>query len=431
MRLKTYLSLFLIFSFLSIATSQKQEYIKRFDVEIQLNKDRSINVEENIRVYVAGDEIKRGLTRSLPDSRSIDDKWVDVEYQNLKVFKDGEPEPYTKKETSSDDIYYIGDKDILLEPGYYQYVITYSVPNQIIYDDDKVQLRWNAIGTDVMFKSEKAKVTVKFEEEMKFLDAKMYIGKYGSGQNGARVKETRQNNEIVYNIDEGLTSNEAVTIEIDLASESVVAPTFFQKNSSLLTMLLGGLFMFFYFITTWFKYGRDPKANLSPASINYISKNGYKARGLTSSLIALATKGFIKISSEGESSVFKKTVFVVEKLRSGNSSLPVEELSILQNLFVNNSIVYLDGEYRSEVNETRKAHQLAVENQHKAFIKQGNNWKFVLYPFLIFVLVLIVSNILANTIEINSYPHFKNLLVLLDYSTHCRKVKSTRRNQGL
>jgi len=424
MNLKTYFTLFLALSFLSIATSQKQEYIKRFDVEIQLNKDRSINVEENIRVYVAGDEIKRGLTRSLPDSRSIDDKWVDVEYQNLKVFKDGEPEPYTKKETSSDDIYYIGDKDILLEPGYYQYVITYSVPNQIIYDDDKVQLRWNAIGTDVIFKSEKAKVTVKFEEEMKFLNAKMYVGKYGSGQNGARVKETRQNNEIVYNIDEGLTSNEAVTIEIDLASESVVAPTFFQKNSSLLTMLLGGLFMFFYFITTWFKYGRDPKAdpsallydtpsNLSPASINYISKNGYKARGLTSSLVALATKGFIKISSEGKSSVFKKIVFVVEKLRSGNSSLPVEELSILQNLFVNNSIVYLDGEYRSEVNETRKAHQLAVESQHKAFIKQGNNLKFVLYPFLIFVLVLIVSSILANTIEINSYPHFKNLLVFV------------------
>jgi len=425
MNLKTSFSFVLILTFLSFTTAQTEEYIQKYDVEIQLNKDRSIDVEENIQVYFMEDA--RGLTRSFPTKRSIDNKSVDTKYQNLQVYKNGNSEPFTKGKSDDDDLYYIGSQDVILDPGYYQYNITYSVPNQIIFDDGKVQLRWNAIGTDVVFRSEKAKVTVKFEEDMKFLDSKMYVGKYGSGQNEARVKETRQGNEIVYNIDEGLTSNEAVTIEIDLASESVVAPTFFQKYSSFLTLLLGGLAMFFYFILTWFKYGRDPKPNpsallydtpenLSPASINYIEQERYTGRALTSSLIALATKGFIKISKDGESGIFKKEVYTIEKLRNTDGELPVEQANIIDTLFSKNSTVYLDGEYQKVVQATRRSHQVVLQTQHREFVKKGNNLKFILYPILILIVVLVISSILANTIEINSYPHFKNVLIFIPLS---------------
>ena len=93
----------------------------------------------------------------------------------------------------------------------------------------------------------------------------------------------------------------------------------------------------------------------------------------------------------------------------GPSGCPPEQTRLLQNLFINNQIIYLDGDYNPVVRDAISDHMQAVYTQHKAFVKEGSNLKFVLLPVLILVVVLIASSILANTIEINSYPYFNNL----------------------
>ncbi len=417
---KSLFSIFLLFIIGSIVNGQNSEHIQSFDVEIILNKDRSIQVTENIKVTALGSKIRRGITRSLPTYRRIDGQKFSTKYKNVQILRDGQQEPFIKERINADLVYYIGEKNVFLEPGTYNYTISYEVPNQIMTGSNGIQLRWNAIGNDVIFSSKRANITVSASEAIGFKDAKMYLGAYGSGEDQSRVNTTEKDGKIMFSVPSGLQPNEAATIEINLQEGSVATPTFLEEKSSLLTLGLGGLAMLFYFLITWFRYGRDPKPdpsallydtpqNLSPASINYIDKEKYTNRALTSSIIALAIKGYIKIKKEGESGLFKSEVYVIEKLKNWTSDLPSEQVVLLQTLFVNNRVIYLDGEYSPVVKTAIGQHRDKVYNQHKQFVKKGNNIKFILLPILILVLVLIASSILANTIEINSYPHFSNL----------------------
>lgn len=427
MNIKYFFSIWIILLTCATILAQDAEYISNFEVDIHLNKDRSIDVIENIEVYVLGDKIKRGITRSFPLSRFANDKKVSVDYQDMQISKNGIREPFFSKTIDNNQVYYLGAEDVFLTPGKYNYTLKYTVPNQIISTKDNVQLLWNAIGTDIVFKSEYVKVTITLEEDMNLQNSRMYVGKFGSGQDASRVNESSLDNQIVYNVPGGLLPNEAATIEVNLSTASVMSPGFFQKYSSLLTIIFGGIAMCFYFLITWFKFGKDPKHdasallydtpdNLSPASISYIHKESYSSRALTSSFISLALKGFINISKEGGQSMFSKEIFVIKKLKEATNDLPAEQHSLLSNLFVNGSVVYLDGEYNLIVKNARRSHQVAVLNQHQDFVQQGNNQKFVLYAVVILILVVVASTILANTIEINHYPHLGNLAIFVPIS---------------
>jgi uncharacterized membrane protein YgcG len=424
---KNLFSLCFFLSFFVCSTAQESERIQSFDVEIVLLEDRSIQVEENIKVTALGSKIKRGITRSLPTYRRIDGQKFNTKYKNIQILRDGQEENYTEKKVNGELIYYIGNKNIFLDPGTYVYTIRYEVPNQIIVGSEGVQLRWNAIGNDVIFESDKASVTIKADAKIGLADAKMYVGRYGAGEDQNRVRKTQSENEIFFEILNGLNAKEAATVEINLDPGSVKKPTFFEQKSSLLTLALGGLAMLFYFVITWMKYGIDPKPdpsallydipqNLSPAALNYIGKERYHARALTSSFIALATKGYVKIVKEGESGFFSSEVYVIHKLREASNDLTAEQVSLMQNLFAKSTSIYLDGNYNPIVNKARNAHRSSVEVQHRDFVKEGSNLNFIFYPILILVFVLVASSILANTIEINSYPHFSNLAWFLPLS---------------
>ena len=76
-----------IFIFLlGIASSvmAQQEEILRYHTTIEVHTDRSITVTEDIDVRVAGDRIKRGLTRRLPTERTLNDKEIRVKYEILE-----------------------------------------------------------------------------------------------------------------------------------------------------------------------------------------------------------------------------------------------------------------------------------------------------------------------------------------------------------
>ena len=408
--------LFLSFTFFA----QNSEHIQSFDVEIVLNKDRSIQVIENIKVTALGEKIKRGITRSLPTYRSINGQKFNTKYKNVQILRDGQKEPFIKERIDDYLVYYIGKKDVFLEPGTYNYTLTYEVPNQIMVGSNGIQLRWNAIGNDVIFSSKEANITLNASEEIGLKDAKMYLGEYRSDEDQSRVNTIKNDNKIMFSIPDGLLPKEAATVEINLNEGSVDTPTFFEKKSSLLTLALGGLAMLFYFVITWMKYGIDPKPkssdllydvpeNMSPASINYIFYERSQSRALTSSFIDLSVKGYVEIAEKGESGLFSSKVFTIHKLKEKTNDLPQEQYRLMQHLFASGATIYLDGEYNSIVKKAIRAHQNAIASQHQDFVKQGNNLVFVFFPILILLFVLVTSSILANTIEINSYPHFSNL----------------------
>jgi hypothetical protein len=71
----------LFFFFLSFPLLAQKERITHYDIDISINKDRSLEVTETIDVIAAGQTIKRGIVRRLPTYQS----GQNVRYQLLEV----------------------------------------------------------------------------------------------------------------------------------------------------------------------------------------------------------------------------------------------------------------------------------------------------------------------------------------------------------
>ena len=138
-------NLLLLLSFFLANISFAQERITDFDVEVIINKDRSINVTELITVEALGHQIKRGITRNFPTRRSMNGRSVGMQYDILKIEKNGIREPYFEESTQRGYMLYIGNKNVFLKPGQYRYRIEYKVPNQIGFFSDFDEIYWNGV----------------------------------------------------------------------------------------------------------------------------------------------------------------------------------------------------------------------------------------------------------------------------------------------
>ena len=426
-KLLFFVCIFSIFFISTQAQNQDQkERITNFNVEVVLLEDRSIEVTEHIEVYSKMKHIRRGITRGLPTTREVDGRKFDVKFNNLEVSRDGKPEAFHTQDISDGKMLYIGRREVFLKEGPYTYEIKYTVPNQTMYGEDTDQLLWNAIGLDVAFPSDKANVKIHLPKGAKLRNAKSYIGKFGSSENQSRVHQTVNGSIVEFNINEGLKAYEAVTTDIELEKGSINKPSILEKSGSGIALLLASLLMLGYFLFTWFKYGRDPESlesallydtpeNLSPASISYINEERYRDRSLTSSMISLAVKGYINISKEPGMKTFfgVEESYVIRKLQEGSEELPPEELAIMNHLFRGRNVINLDGDYQESVKDCIREHKRAVLAQHKVFVKEGSNLKFIVLPILITIFAAVLSILLNNWFGLGSQQYLINLSIFV------------------
>jgi len=392
-----------------------------------MQEDRSIDITENITVHATGAQIKRGITRGFPTSRYNDDGRFKVKYKDISVTRNGEEDAFHSEDVTNGKILYIGKKDYFLPKGIHSYEINYTVPNQTDWKEEYAQLRWNSIGTDVEFETEKASVTLIMPDNSSLLETQSYIGKFGEQGNSARIQKSQNGkNEIYFLIENGLRPGEGVTSEIRIEKNAVLKPSILEKSGGLLALLLSSVIMLLYFVYTWTKYGRDPEAmqsgylysppeNLSPASMSYIKKGGYRSKALLSSILSLAVKGYIRVDRKARNSNFlgKSENFWIQKMKDVSNDLPDEEQVIMHTLFASNDEYLLDGEYDATISTLQQAHQSSITSQHKAFVKEGSNLKFVLFPILLTILTIILSLILSNVFGLGSYNFFTQLPIYI------------------
>jgi uncharacterized membrane protein YgcG len=402
MRLKILFSvlLALICSTLLMAQSER---ILLFDVKVDVEADRSIHVVEKIRVYADGDIIKRGITRSLPETRDLQGKTLRMRYDIIKVERDGREEPYFTQSENGYKVMYIGKEEVFLQPGVYTYTIEYEVPNQVGVFEEYDEIYWNAVGTDVVFNVEEATCMVTLPEGVSVVQEAAYTGRFGTVGKDYTVEFT--NSGVFYQTTRPLAPKEGFSVAVGFEKGAIEPPGFFQRVATLITVSIGFLFMIGYFIVTWMKHGVDPPKptpyplfeapdGLSPASINYISKEKYERKSFTASIIKLAIKGYIKIEEEEKKKllVFTRKVYHLVKQKEADDTLPLEEKSLLENLFTGGRrIVAIDGEYHSFIKHAYDEHALDLSAQHRSFIRKGHNTRFLTVPILTSVAVLALS----------------------------------------
>ncbi|MBT8221492.1 MAG: DUF2207 domain-containing protein, partial [Bacteroidia bacterium] len=417
----------LIFSFWQLNSYAQTERILNYHVDLEVIDDRSILVTENIKVYVGGDIIKRGITRYLPGKRSLNEKTVDMKYEILEVKKDGVKEPYHTGSRNGGLMLYLGEEDVLLPHGVYSYLIKYRVPHQIGFYEDYDEIYWNAIGHDVEFNVELASCNVQLPDGVVMLQNAAYVGRFGTTSDATKEDYTMELADGIfqYKTTRPLEPREGFTIAVGFEKGVFPPPSIFQRFGSLMTIIGGMLLLIPYYFRTWKKHGVDPPTpasypiwdapdGLSAASINYIQKGSYQNASFTGSVIDLAIKGYLKIEEVQKKSFFgKNKYFELVLLREPDDSLPAEEEQLMRNLFVSSDRVPIDGKYDSGIQSTYENHSASLSHQHRSFLTEGNNTRLIWKP----ILITLAIGALATIFLVRSpYMEGINLVTLIAFA---------------
>ena len=158
MNTKFLTTLFLTLFCCLTAFGQQEERIIRFHADMVIDTTGMIAVTEHIRVYAAGKEIKHGIVRKLPRTRWGKSAHY-VEYENLSVSSNKAKKYHTEREDKYLAVY-IGDADVLLDPGVCDYTIKYEINDIVSFYDEYDKLNLWDVTDWVGFVVEQASATI-------------------------------------------------------------------------------------------------------------------------------------------------------------------------------------------------------------------------------------------------------------------------------
>ena len=399
----------------AIAVSAQSERIIAFRTDLTVAPDGEITVTEDIRIHARGIEFKRGIVRRLP-LRFTDHNGKEhrVEYDFTSVQQGGSDSPHHTATEGDDYVLYVGDKDVLLDPGDYQYRITYTTKGQVGFFPEFDEIYWNVNGNGWAFYIDSISATVHLPAAAQVRQTACYTGAMGSTERACT--DSIVDPQTVRFTGRALGYYEGLTVAVGF-QKGVVAepppPSFFERHAM---GLVGGgitLLLLLYYFITWFRHGRDPDApvviplfeppdGLSPASAGMVMNGSADNSLITPAMIALAVKGYIRISEEKEKmllGLITKETYTIEKLKPGQD-LPREEQELLNSMFGGGQPSYtIDGSYSPRVQTMASDFRGHLNGQWRGFITQGNNWKFWLIAFLTLIVSVIALLVLRGSFD--------------------------------
>lgn len=371
------------------------ERIRNFVSKIVVHPDASMTVTETITVSSAGQEIKRGIVRDFPTRYK--DRYgntVRVGFEILAIQRDGQPEPYHTEKAANGIKIFIGQKDVLLQPGQHTFTITYKTDRQLGFFQDYDELYWNVTGTGWIFPIDAVQATVELPPGTKITQYAAYTGPFGAQGQDFRVSYDWRGN-IVFTTTRGLASQEGLTIAVAWPKGIVRQPppssgtmSYLRDNPSLVTAVLGFLALLGYYVMAWFRVGRDPgkgtiiplfepPTGFSPAAIRYVMRMGFDAKNFATAVMDMAVKGYLRISeSDG--------VFLLEK--KGAGQLFPEEQDLGRALFGGKQILEIAQKHQRTIASAQETLQKSLQKTLADIYFQTNRrflWPAVLLTILL------------------------------------------------
>lgn len=384
------------------------EGILSFKSFINVDKDpKTIKVKEQIKVRSKGEEIKRGIVRSLPLSRELKGRRLKVKTEILSVKKDGEAVPY-KTKTEDELKIYIGSEDTFLNEGDYEYEIEYTATNQIGFYNDFDELYWNVSGNGWGFDIGLCEATITFPEGAEILQQACYTGAAGSTDHDCSSKLLSKN--VIHFQAYHLAPHEGLTVAAGIKKgiiQEPEPPTFGEQYFMLFLILLISLVGSFFLYRRWQAEGKDPEKplvipqysvprKLSVADLGYILKEDFDKKLVSASLTHLAVKKYIKIEEEG------KRVFKIIKLKDVSEDLPEEEQVLLECLFKNGRKSFtIESSYDEEMERMVEKFRVSVTFKYTKLLETKLNLKASLRAIGVFLLSLMSLGVL-HTFYFNS-----------------------------
>ena len=335
------------------------EKIYLFDVKINVQTDGRIKVTEDITLNAKHKEIRRGITRILPNTSK-------ERPQSFSLLMDGKEHPFFT-DTDYDYIEINFGDDNYISKGKHTYTFSYEYSGAIDSLKDYDELYWNVTGNEWAFAIDKARAEVTFPEGVEI--KKDGISLY-TGERGAKKQDAKQIGDLIFETTKPLAPEEGFTIAIPFEKGVIEVPQLppatkseplflmsvikyliwgadgdklppfmpaLRTSEFLVTVALFIIYVLYCFIS-WFKKGRDPfytgvtqfepPKGASAAFVYYMTGGRNMSKILSCTILGLAMKHYIGI--EEENGKKNKIVFTRKKIET--EGLPYDEKSFMKKL---------------------------------------------------------------------------------------------------
>ena len=417
----------------SVAQTPKDfsDRILKFHSDIIIQTNGKILVTESITVYngdgentpgydrysfAFNNDIKKGILREFPTSyEDTSGFWATTGFKIKGIYKNGISEPYTTESLNNGTRIRIGNKDVDLAPGEYNYQVQYETERQLIFHEDKDELYWNVNGNGWAFTADTVSCLVQFPEGAVIKEYTCYTGPQGST---ATVCEGSQeeNNIVYFTTIEKLNSYDGLTIAVAVGKGVLIPPSSFNKLSAFLRAnyiipLLSGflLALVIYYFFIWYRKGRDPgrgiiyprfspPEGLTPADVGYIIEQEYGSHLFAAALVDCAVKKQLVIDVTREGLIIKSNVYNFNRPEKLPNVLKVKDIYGF-------SLETLYGEkaQKGKYNSTLRSCYLALHNtlKERFLIQRGkkNKWYglfalnkgYVTIGFIMFIIAVFLG----------------------------------------
>lgn len=377
------LVLFLVFHTLTQAAFGQESYpepqntserIISFHSDMRIDSTGMLYVSEKIKVYATGSEIKRGLVRTIPIFRKdIFGQRKPADFKITSILKDGKKENYKTKNNNSERSIYIGNEDIILDPGVYAYEINYQTMGQVGFFKDYDEIYWNVTGSEWAFNIDSASATLVLPNKAMPGNTACYTGPKGSKNKDCNIT-VNPDHSVTFKTNGALGRGEGFTIAGAFTRNVIQRPSawemFFNDflKIALTFILVVGLGVYYYI--SWSRYGRDPKEkvviptfnvpnNWSPALLRYFYKKKIDDKSFAISIINMAVKKVIKITK----GLGKKDDYAIERSTGLTNTLSKEEDAIYVRFLNTKKRIYINKANGSAINAAKNAHRDRLKPQ--------------------------------------------------------------------
>ncbi|HEU4498378.1 MAG TPA: DUF2207 domain-containing protein, partial [Sphingomicrobium sp.] len=189
-----------------------EERVLKFDSNIAVGRDGTLDVTETIHVRVENVAINHGIYRDFPTKyQATGGRRVRVGFELADTLLDGQPEP-NKVETLTNGVRIrIGSAERTVAPGEHIYTIHYRASRMIGRFDTYDELYWNVTGNGWEFPIDRVSATITLPSPARFGQRAAYTGTQGSTEAAARVT-TEEPGSIRFEATRPLYSGEGLTV---------------------------------------------------------------------------------------------------------------------------------------------------------------------------------------------------------------------------
>jgi uncharacterized membrane protein YgcG len=358
---RAFLCLFCLLSFLclpsSVGITTKELRIERFDEEVVVAQDGSVDVTENIRAHFIGGHWN-GLYRTIPVEYFTPQGLNYSLFLDVKNITDGEGQKL-RFESSRERHYrklkiFVPNADNSTQT----IVIHYTVSDALRFFEDHDEFYWNVTGDSWDIPIQAASARVVLPEGTTGIRVNVFTGTYGSNTKDADAQVV--GNGVEAQTRDPLRYHEGLTLAVAFDKGFVHEPSSSEKllrtiRSNIVLLVPIAIFALMFYL--WWTRGRDPRLRpisaqyeppdkLTPGEVGTLVDESADMRDITASIVDLAVRGYLVIEEKEKSHMLglwhdKNYIFHLKKPRNEWTGLKSHEQDLLGGLFADGDNVSL------------------------------------------------------------------------------------------